>query len=156
MTGKTPHNLHTQQQRLGAILERYRDKEERPKAERRHLIRLWREYVYPSRWRLLVAIFFTVLFSLEQYFWAFVAKIWVDDVLWVGRGPVPPALLPLHERWVIYILVSTTIVRFILILCIWQSNFHVTLVGQRVVYELRKALHEKLQSLPLSFFDRIQ
>ena len=43
-----------------------------------------------------------------------------------------------------------------LVFCQWQYNFHISLVGQRVVYELRKALHGKLQTLPLSFFDRIQ
>ncbi|MFH1006318.1 MAG: ABC transporter ATP-binding protein [Candidatus Latescibacterota bacterium] len=38
----------------------------------------------------------------------------------------------------------------------WLYSYHVTHIGQRVVFQLRKDLHEKLQSLQLTFFDEQQ
>jgi subfamily B ATP-binding cassette protein MsbA len=38
----------------------------------------------------------------------------------------------------------------------WLYSYHITHIGQRVVFQLRKDLHEKLQSLQLTFFDQQQ
>ncbi len=51
--------------RLEAILEKYRDKERRPAAEREHLLRLWREFVRPMRLRLLAAWGCSLLINLQ-------------------------------------------------------------------------------------------
>jgi subfamily B ATP-binding cassette protein MsbA len=38
----------------------------------------------------------------------------------------------------------------------WLYAYHITHIGQHVVFQLRKDLHEKLQSLQLTFFDQQQ
>jgi len=142
------------QRRLEMALELYRDREERPKAERRQLLRLWREFVYPLRWYLLLAIVLSLVFSLQSYVWAFTAKIMVDDILRIGRDNAPTE--PRHYQWLLWLLIGQASLQAIIIADLWGYNYFITLVGQRVVFNLRKVLHENLQRLPLSFFDRTQ
>ena len=142
------------QRRLEMVIEQYRDREERPKAERRQLLRLWREFVYPLRWYLLLAILLSLVFSLQSYVWAFTAKIMVDDILRVGRENMPTE--PRHYQWLLWLLLGQAGLQTLIIADLWGYNYFITLVGQRVVFDLRKVLHENLQRLPLSFFDRTQ
>ena len=144
-----------QQIRLQAILEQYRDKEPRPAAERRHLQRLWREFVYPMRWRLLLAILLTLVVTLQPYMWTFIGRFLIDSVLMVGKT-IPPAEMPLHIHWVIALFFINSAIHLSAVIASWHYSYQITLVGQRVVFELRKALHERLQTLPLSFFDRTE
>jgi len=143
------------QRRLDAILEQYRDKEARPGAERRHLLRLWRDYVFPLRWRLLLAVCFTLINQAQPFVWSYMAKITVDVVLMIGRT-IPPAEVAQHLVWTAWLFCFNAGFHLTLIFSSYQNSYQITLVGQRVVYELRKALHERLQALPLSFFDSIQ
>ena len=144
------------EKRLEAILEQYRDKEPRPAAEREHLLRLWREFVSPMRVRLFAAIFFSLVINLQPFVWPFMTKIVIDTILCVQQHGVAAAQLPLHERWVIILFFVNSGIHICVVLCSWQYNYNITLVGQRVVFELRKALHDKLTGLPLSFFDHMQ
>lgn len=150
----TRPSLH--QKRLDAILNMYRDKEPRPGAERRHRERLWREFVSPLRWRLLGAALLALVVNLQPYIWGFIGKTVVDTILLVGKGGVPAELVPLHTRWVLILFFVNCGIHFAVIFCSWQYNYQITLVGQQIVFELRRALHERLQALPLSFFDRTQ
>ncbi|MEI7833922.1 MAG: ABC transporter ATP-binding protein [bacterium] len=144
------------QLRLDAILDKYADKEQRPGAERRHVLRLWHEYLYPLRGRLLLALFFAIFLNLQPYFWAYMGNaITCDYIISTGRA-IPPAELPLHLRWTIYLFFINSGAHILVIIFTWQNSFQMTYVGQKVVFELRKALHERLQRLPLSFFDGIQ
>jgi len=143
------------QRRLEAILEMYRDREVRPGAEKRHLLRLWREYVYPLRLRLAVALLFTLLIQIQPYVWSYMAKIVTDTILMVGKR-IPPAQLTQHIHWVIFLYLINCSYHVLNITFVWQNSYHLTIISQRVVYELRKTLHQKLQQLPLSFFDGIQ
>jgi len=143
------------QKKLETILERYRDKEQRPAAERRHLWRLWREFVYPMRWRLLLGILLTLVVTLQPYAWTFVGRFLVDYVLMVGKT-IPPAEMAIHFRWVLIMFFLNSGIHISAVIASWHYSYQITLVGQRVVFELRKALHERLQTLPLSFFDTTQ
>lgn len=149
------HRPSVYQQRLDSILDVYRDTEVRPGAERRHLRRLWREFVYPMRWRLLLSALLTFANQIQPYLWALMEKITVDTILMVGKV-IPPAELATHFRWTIYLLLANSGYHILNIFFSWQQSYQITLISQRVVYELRKTLHEKLQRLPLSFFDGIQ
>jgi len=144
------------EKRLEAILDKYRDKEPRAGAEREHLLRLWREFVYPMRWRLLLALCCALLTNLQPYVWPYMSKIVVDSILCVQHPEQVMANLAQHEQWIIILFVVNCSIHITVVLASWQYNYNITLVGQRVVFELRKALHNKLTALPLSFFDRTQ
>jgi subfamily B ATP-binding cassette protein MsbA len=152
MSGRRPNHY---QRRLDAILDEFRDKEIRPGAERRHLLRLWREFVSPMRVRLFAAILLTLIVQAQPYAWAFMAKVTADLILMVN-GHIPTQELHTHFVWVLWLFCANSGYHILLTYAIWQSTYQITLIGQRVVFELRKSLHEKLQALPLSFFDGIQ
>ena len=147
--------LTLHQKRLESILAMYRDLEARPGAERRHLLRLWRDYVSPMRWRLLLAALLTLANQVQPYLWAWMEKITVDTILMVGQV-IPPAELAKHMRWTLILFLANSGYHVLNIFFSWQQSYQITLISQRVVFELRKTLHEKLQRLPLSFFDSIQ
>ena len=95
------------QNRLEAILAMYRDTEPRPGAERRHLLRLWHEYVYPLRARLVLAMIFTLLNQIQPYVWSFMGTIVVTDtILMVGRT-IPPEQLQKHLQWTMILFFAT-------------------------------------------------
>jgi subfamily B ATP-binding cassette protein MsbA len=149
------HRVHAQQRRLEAILATYRDKVPRQAAERKHMRRLWREFIFPMRWRLLLAIILTVFSRLTQYIYQYYQQIMVDWALCINH-PFPPAEMGLHLQRLLWIIGANVLTHFPEVLATWQANYHITRIGQRVVFNLRRVLHEKLQSLPLSFFDHTQ
>lgn len=146
-------SLH--QRRLEAILDMYRDRESRPGAERRHLLRLWREFIYPLRGRLALGLLFTLLIQIQPYIWSFMMKITADTILMVGKR-LPPGVLEQHLHWVIYLFLANVGYHACNTVFMWQNSYQLTLIGQRVVFELRRELHQRLQQLPLSFFDGMQ
>lgn len=150
-----PRRPSTHQLRLEAILEQYRDKEARPQAEREHLIKLWREYLYPLRWRLLLAVLIALSTSIQQYVWAYINRIVMDVVLKLGHT-IPPAELAHHLHMVFIVFFVNSGFHVLLVAFSWVYSYQITYIGQRVVFNLRKVLHEKVQRLPLSFFDRTQ
>jgi subfamily B ATP-binding cassette protein MsbA len=161
-----PSRPSAYQKRIMALLEEYRDKEPRPGADRHHLTRLWREFVYPMRWRLLLTIGLSLVMTLQPYLWTFIQRFVTDDVVGVGKNYAPyellhhtVSLLGVHlaaYKWVLVLLVVNSGIHLTTIVFSWQNSYQITLIGQKIVFELRKTLHEKLQALPLSFFDRTQ
>ena len=150
---QTRPSLH--QSRLEAILDMYRDREHRPGAERRHLIRLWKEYVFPLRVRLMLAMLYSLLNQVQPYVWSYMMAFCTDSILMVGKR-IPADELPRHFTWTIAIFFANCAYHFLNIIFSWQNSYQLTVISQRVVFELRKTLHQKLQQLPLSFFDGIQ
>lgn len=143
------------QKRLDLILEQYRDKEPRPAAELAHWKRLWKEYVAPLRWRLLAAGILSMIINLQPFIWTTIMAWVVDTVLMVGKT-IPAAEMGKHFTWVIYLFFINCSIHLSTSLFSWQASYQMTIIGQRVVFELRKALHVKLNNLPLTFFDRTQ
>lgn len=152
MTDRRPSH---HQRRLEAILDLYRDREHRPGAERRHLIRLWHEYIHPLRGRLVLAMFYSLLNQVQPYLWAYMTAVATDVVMMVGKR-IPPEQLGKHFTWTIALFFANCGYHLLNIIFSWQNSYQLTLISQRVVFELRKTLHLKLQQLPLSFFDGIQ
>ncbi len=150
-----PRRPSTHQLRLDAILEQYRDREARPQAEREHLERMWHEYLHPLRWRLLIAILIALFAALQPYIWAYINRRVMDDVLKLGQV-IPAAEMDHHLRLVILVFCINSGFHLLIIVLSWINSFQLTYIGQRVIFNLRKVLHEKVQRLPLSFFDRTQ
>ena len=146
-------SLH--QQRLDAILDMYRDKEPRPGAERRHLLRLWREFVYPMRWRWR----WRCSSPCSCRFSPICGRSWAKSPptpswKWEKPSRRRSCRSTCAGRSSSSSPIAATITS---ISCSsGRTATSLTLVSQRVVYEMRKALHQKLQRLPLSFFDGIQ
>lgn len=103
-----PHRVSSHQKRLEAILDKYRDKEQRPAAERRHLQRLWREFVFPMRWMLLTSIILSLIMTLQPYIWTYINRFVIDKVLMVGKD-VPQAVKDSHLHWVFTLFLITRI-----------------------------------------------
>ncbi len=147
-----------QARKLEILMEEFRDKEPRSKAESTHFIRLWHEYIYPMRFRLLAAICLSLILSQEGVVWGFMSKVVVDTILMIKEGgmTVPAGEIHKHLMWVIYLFIGNASFHLLIVGASWLSTYNITLIGQHVVFNLRKALHTRLQSLPLSFFDQTQ
>lgn len=145
----------TRHARADAILSEYgeRDFFERPQPA--HFIRLWKEFVAPHRGRLLLALGLVLLGSVEPYIWSGLARIVIDDVL-AGGQPIPVADRPSHLQLVLKIAVAFGALHIAVVLISWLSGYLITVVGQKVVYFMRKRLHERMHTLPLSYFDNVQ
>ncbi len=144
-----------QQRRLEMILETYRDREPRPGTELRQFMRLWREYIYPHRLRLMYAMFMNTINSLMVFVYQYIASQMVDWVLNGGKG-IPKEQIQEHIRRLGIIFFCNAFSHFPEVLAAWQARYSITKIGQNIVFELRRHLHERLQRLPLSFFDRTQ
>jgi ABC-type multidrug transport system fused ATPase/permease subunit len=151
---------NAQQRRLEAILDRYRDKEDRPGAERRHLLRLWRDYIAPMRWSLALALLMNLLIASQQFVWALITRYTADTILMAKPGVAGTGVLPefawYHYQLIILFFAIMALMHVSIVFFTWVMNVTVVRVGRRVIFALRKALHETLTSLPLSFFDGIQ
>jgi len=150
-----PSKPSTYQKRIMAVLEEYRDKEPRAGADRRHLQRLLKEFVYPLRWRILAVAIFSTLMTLQPYLWTFIQRFVADEVVMIGQNPSAAILLS-HVKYVFILLALNGSIHIFNTTFSYANSYQNTMIGQRMVYNLRKALHERLQTLPLSFFDRMQ
>ena len=121
-------------------------------SKRTDLARLWRDYLHPHRLRIYLALFITTVWSLFPYATAILSKFLVDDVLLVAGNYDPSMLrqqLPLFWRY------TATLLSIwgIFVVANWLKNWLIVDIGQRMIYELRKQLHEKLQSLHVGYFE---
>jgi len=150
-----PSKPSTYQKRIMAVLEEYRDREPRIGADRHHLQRLLKEFVYPLRWRIAAVALFSTLMTLQPYLWTFIQRFVADMVVMVGRHPSAAVLLS-HTKYVFILLALNGGIHIVNTCFSYANSFQNTMIGQKLVFSLRKALHERLQTLPLSFFDRTQ
>ena len=113
----------------------------------RDLKRLWQRQLRPHRGWLLVALLLTITWSAMPFGFSFTWRFAVDEIMKVG-GEIDPA-----ERS--HLVFLTWAVFFPLNMAIWTVRLSfgwlryklVASIGQSLVYELRKELHHKLQSL---------
>ncbi len=114
--------------------------------------RLWRGYLVPHRYRIIAALFVTGLWSLFPYVTAMLTKFLVDRVLLVDSGYDPGMMqtqIPLFIRYVVMLFGMWSL----FVVCNWVRNRLILDTGQRVIYTLRKELHEKLQVLHIGYFE---
>ena len=121
-------------------------------SKRKDLARLWRRYLYKHRGRIVLALIITALWSMFPYATAFLTKFLVDDVLLVD-GQYDPSMIqqqmPLFWRYA-SLLFS---VWGLFVISTWFKNWLIVNTGQRMIYQLRKDLHEKLQKLHIGYFE---
>lgn len=139
------------------------------------IARLWREFLHPHRFWLILSVFFTILWSAHAYFMALTWRFAVDDVMRVGLrlekihpdhreaaeallagGGIDPLLYdPVLQKdaallflWMNILLWSLWLVSH------YAQSTIIHTTGQELVYELRRRLHEKLQALHVGFYER--
>ncbi len=119
----------------------------------RDIATIWRRYLAASTHRILLALLFTIVWSAQPFAFALAGKYLVDDVLrlpgGVAEGEIATAM-PAFWRW----LTVVAVVWAAFLVAHWLRHWLMIDSGRRLVYGLRRDLHEKLQALHLGYFDR--
>lgn len=130
------------------------------KAYDSRLMRRLIAYLRPYRLMTLFALVTTLVYGVLQAIPAYLMKVEVDRYLDPAHGhPLPPVLAKFLSPNPVVGIAQIAFVLFLPIVlasfCLeFAQSFTMQLVGQKVMYDLRKQLFGHLQRLELSFFDR--
>lgn len=118
----------------------------------RDLQRLWRQYLHPQRWSIFFALALTAVWSTHGYVFALFSRFLVDNVLLLGAEGPRPSFAEKSRVFAIYVagLFSTW---GVVTVTQWLRSWLIIGAGQRIVFGLRKELHEKLQRLHVGYFE---
>jgi ABC-type multidrug transport system fused ATPase/permease subunit len=115
--------------------------------------RLWHSYLYPHRFKLLLALSITCVWAVHPYVMNLTARFLVDKVLRLNEAFDPAAFMQQLALYKVYVIILVS-AWLIFALNHWLRSWLILKTGQEVVYGFRKALHEKLQTLHIGFFER--
>ncbi len=139
--------------RLNALIERVlNDLESYEGSMIADLRRLWREYLVGHRYRILLALTVTAVWSVFPFITAMLTRFLVDQVLLVDAGYDPSMFEEQFPLFIRYAVILFGVWGFF-VLANWTRNWLILDTGQRVIYQLRKQLHEKLQDLHVGYFE---
>lgn len=130
------------------------------KAYDSRLMRRLIEYLRPYWGMTLVALVTTLLYGMLQAVPAYLLKVEVDRYLDPAHGqPIPAILANFLSRNAVVGIAQIAFILFLPTVMLsffleFGQSFTMQLVGQKVMYDLRKQLFLHLQRLELSFFDR--
>lgn len=116
----------------------------KPKNQKETLLRIWR-YMRQQKLGMIAALFFVVAASLLSLIGPYLIGVITDDYI-----------LKLDVNGAIRMAVVLAAVYTVYSLFTWLQSFVMIRVAQKTIRTLRQELFEKLQSLPLSFFDKRQ
>ncbi len=117
------------------------------------LATIWRRYLAPSAPSILLALVCTVLTAAQPFAFALAGKYLVDVVLRLPAGIRPEEVagqMPAFWNW----LAVVAAIWAIFLVAHWLRHWLVIDAGRRLVFGMRKDLHEKLQALHLGYFER--
>jgi ABC-type multidrug transport system fused ATPase/permease subunit len=141
-------------QRVNEIVERaLKEAESYEGRLRADLARLWREYLRPFRRALAAAVVLTLVLSIQPFAFAFCTRYLADDVLCAETG-IDPADLEIHYRSLWLYIAALVIIWILSLVSDWVRTWLIQSSGQKMVYTLRKQLHEKLQALHIGYYER--
>ncbi|MBI4530260.1 MAG: ABC transporter ATP-binding protein, partial [Candidatus Latescibacteria bacterium] len=119
----------------------------------RDILRVLRDYVRPHWKKMLAAILLTSIVAMSSFVYGYIGKVMVDDVLQVGgRSDVTTY----HERLQLLIILFGVylVLRFVFIGANSLYSYLMAQIGEGIVLDLRHQLHDKLQRLQMTYFDR--
>jgi ABC-type multidrug transport system fused ATPase/permease subunit len=117
------------------------------------LWRFGRKYLAPVAGRLLLAFAAILISSAQPYVFSLTWRFLVDRVVCLGR-PIAPEEAPRHmELALIFFAMNMSIWTTWLALS-WTRSWLVLSAGRTVVFNLRRDLYNKLQSLAIGFYER--
>ena len=130
----------------------FREEEALGKAYDARLLRRLMTYLRPYKWSVVFAVFLTLLVGPLEVVGPYLFGYTIDQHITPGVNGVIPQSTALHGvSWVSIIYLVALLLSFAvqyLQVRIMQN------VGQQTLYDLRKEIFERLQRLPMSFFDR--
>lgn len=129
------------------------EQEDLPGDARRDVSRLWAQYLSPHRGRIYAAIALTLVLSLHPVAFAFVLRFTVDQVFRLETGFDASRL---DDQFLLMWLATylNVIIWVAHLATNWTGNWLALKTGTKLVYELRRDLHTKLQQLHLGFYER--
>jgi ATP-binding cassette subfamily B protein len=114
----------------------------------------WRllRYLRPYRWQVVLALVMTLALIPMELAGPYLFHIGIDwYILPYTLGQISPKAATWGLAIVVLMLLGVSLVRFLII---YAQIRVMQLIGQKVMYDLRKEIFAYLQRLPLSFFDR--
>jgi len=130
----------------------FREEEALGKAYDAQLLRRLVTYLRPYKWSVVFAVVLTLLVGPLEVVGPYLFGFGIDKYIVPGANQTMPRAAALSGiGWVSFIYLSALVLSFgvqFLQVRIMQN------VGQQTLYDLRKEIFERLQRLPMSFFDR--
>lgn len=117
------------------------------------LITLWREFISPSRHRVIVAMLLSLAVAVVPYCFSWTFRFLVDEGLTIDVNASQPVLAH-HVRMVVLFFAINMLLWTQWLVCDWFRHKTLVGMGKQLVFDLRKRLHEKLQRLHVGFFER--
>lgn len=118
--------------------------------------RLWNSYLRPFKKNIIAALAVTTFWSGHVYMMHLLSRYLVDSVLFLGQDQsLRPSIDVQHERLTIYgVLLVASWGAFAL--AHWARSSLILRVGEKLVFDLRRDLHDKLNRLHVAFFESIE
>ncbi len=154
-----PFRLPIKRRREIELARRREDPKDRQKRTG-DLFRLEKDYVRPYWIRMSIAVVINTISAVTPFAFGFTARIIVDDILelerWEGGALIAfaPEEMSSKINLMLIVLAANIGLHLLGIICSWIFHYNAIYVAQRIVFTLRKQLHEKLQKLQLTFFDQ--
>ena len=111
------------------------------------VLRRFFEFVRPYRRRIYVALIAVLAFTATQLSIPLIIRMAIDEALLPGRGGESPLLLAIAAFG------AAIAVNYA---ANWTQDRLIALVGERVIFDIRRAMFAHLQSVALSFMDKTE
>ncbi|MCD6169741.1 MAG: ABC transporter ATP-binding protein [Candidatus Latescibacteria bacterium] len=122
-----------------------------------NIMRLISSYLKPYWFRMLIVATVTSMSAMAPYAFGYLGKVMVDDVLQLSHhGEIVKKTVPEQLHLLLWVFLAYVAVHLVSIGFTWLYSYNLAYVSQRIVYTLRRQLHEKLQRLQMTFFDQRQ
>jgi ATP-binding cassette subfamily B protein len=130
----------------------FREEEALGKAYDSHLLRRLMTYLRPYRWNVVFAVFLTLLVGPLTVVGPYLFGYTVDNYIVPGLDQSIPGAVALRGVTLISLL---SLAALLLSFAVQYLQVRIMQnVGQQTLYDLRKEIFERMQRLPMSFFDR--
>jgi len=111
------------------------------------VVRRFFEFVKPYRWRICVALIAVLAFTATQLSIPLIIRMAIDEALLPGRGGEFPLQLAVAAFGVAIVVNYAAN---------WTQDRLIALVGERVIFDIRRAMFAHLQWVALSFMDKTE
>jgi ABC-type multidrug transport system fused ATPase/permease subunit len=118
---------------------------------RADLGRLWQVYLKPFRRNIILAVIVTFFWSLHPYGMHLLNRFLVDHILALGQTTVPVLAVQLQRLRLYGLLLLGLWTAFVI--AHWTRSSLILSVGERLVSDMRRDLHDKLNRLHVAYFE---
>ncbi|MFP4106525.1 MAG: ABC transporter ATP-binding protein [Phycisphaerae bacterium] len=126
----------------------------RPGEAGRDIRRMWRTHLCDARHLVVWALLCTIVWSIIPGIFSLTWKFLIDSVLLGGRDPIPDDRKQHYTNLAILFFTINSSLWIVRLTTHWLRQRLMIGAGQSLVYQLRKDLHTKIQSLHVGFFEK--